>query len=86
VNDGGRPAGAAVQAEAPNHLMVLWTKAMVLSDKEKAGLNQLGECEGDERPREPLTKASKSFRPYQNRISADKAGISSEETCLLSEW
>jgi hypothetical protein len=48
--------------------MVLWPKATVLSDKEKAGLNQLGGCEGDERPRESLTKASKSFRPYQNRI------------------
>jgi len=36
TNDGGWPAGAAVQAEAPNRLMVLWSKAMVLSDKEKA--------------------------------------------------
>jgi len=65
--------------------MVLWTKSMVLSDKEKAGLNQLGECEGDERPREPLIKASKCARSHQNWISCDKARISLERTCLLSK-
>ena len=29
------PLGAAVQAEAPNHLKLLWSKAMVVSVKEK---------------------------------------------------
>ena len=39
MNDGGRPAGAAIQVEASNHLKVLWTKSMVLSVKEKAVRN-----------------------------------------------
>jgi hypothetical protein len=32
-----------MQAEVPNHLKVLWTKAMVLSVKEKAGESLSGE-------------------------------------------
>ncbi len=36
IRDDGRPLGAAVQAEASNHLKLLWTKAMVVSVKEKA--------------------------------------------------
>jgi len=34
--DEGGPLGAAIQAEASNHLKLLWTKAMVVSVKEKA--------------------------------------------------
>ena len=64
--------------------MVLWSKAMVLSDKEKAAMKQSGEHEGDERSREPLTKASKRFRLHQNWISDLKARMSLEVTCLLS--
>jgi len=36
TRDEGGPLGAAVQAEAPNHLKLLWSKAMVVSVKEKA--------------------------------------------------
>jgi hypothetical protein len=36
TRDEGRPLGAAVQAEAPNRLKLLWSKAMVVSVKEKA--------------------------------------------------
>jgi len=36
TDDGGRSAGIAIQVEVPNHLKVLWSKAMVLSVKEKA--------------------------------------------------
>jgi RNA-directed DNA polymerase len=35
TEDEGRPLGAAMQVEAPNHLKLLWTKAMVVSVKEK---------------------------------------------------
>ena len=35
TKDEGRPLGAAVQAEASNHLKLLWSKAMVVSVKEK---------------------------------------------------
>jgi hypothetical protein len=34
--DEGRPLGAAMQVEVPNHLKLLWTKAMVVSVEEKA--------------------------------------------------
>jgi hypothetical protein len=37
-----------LQEEAPNHLTVLRSKGVVLSGKEKAGLNQSGEHDGDE--------------------------------------
>ncbi|GAB6153247.1 hypothetical protein JCM17380_19970 [Desulfosporosinus burensis] len=36
IRDEGRPFGAAIQVEASNHLKLLWTKAMVVSVKEKA--------------------------------------------------
>ena len=36
IRDEGRPLEAAMQVEASNHLKLLWTKAMVVSVKEKA--------------------------------------------------
>lgn len=36
TEDEGRPLEAAMQVEASNHLKLLWTKAMVVSVKEKA--------------------------------------------------
>ena len=39
MEDEGRPLGAAMQVEASNHLKLLWTKAMVVSVKEKARLD-----------------------------------------------
>ena len=36
IRDEGGPLGAAIQVEASNHLKLLWTKAMVVSVKEKA--------------------------------------------------
>jgi hypothetical protein len=35
MEDEGRSLGAAIQVEASNHLKLLWTKAMVVSVKEK---------------------------------------------------
>ena len=35
TNDEGGLFGASMQVQAPNHLMLIWTKAMVVSDKEK---------------------------------------------------
>jgi len=35
TEDEGRPLGAAMQVEASNHLKLLWSKAMVVSVKEK---------------------------------------------------
>jgi len=36
TGDEGRPLGAAMQVEASNHLKLLWSKAMVVSVREKA--------------------------------------------------
>src|SRR5665648_1238249 len=36
IRDEGRPLGTAMQVEVSNHLKLLWTKAMVVSVKEKA--------------------------------------------------
>ena len=36
TRDEGGPLGAAMQVEASNHLKLLWSKAMVVSVKEKA--------------------------------------------------
>jgi hypothetical protein len=39
TEDEGRPLEAARQVEASNHLKLLWSKAMVVSVKEKARLD-----------------------------------------------
>jgi len=39
TEDEGRPPGIAIQVEIPNHLKLLWSKAMVVSVKEKARLD-----------------------------------------------
>jgi hypothetical protein len=36
IKDEGRPLGAVMQVKASNHLKLLWSKAMVVSVKEKA--------------------------------------------------
>jgi hypothetical protein len=37
TEDESRSLGTAMQVEVSNHLKLLWTKAMVVSVKEKAG-------------------------------------------------
>jgi hypothetical protein len=39
TEDDGRPIEVAIQVGASNHLKLLWSKAMVVSVKEKAGLD-----------------------------------------------
>ena len=41
TGDEGRPLGAVMQVEAPNHLKLLWSKAMVVSVKEKVLLERI---------------------------------------------
>jgi hypothetical protein len=36
TRDEGRPLGAGLQEQASNHLKLLWSKAMVVSIKEKS--------------------------------------------------
>jgi len=35
MRDEGRPLGVGLQEQAPNHLKLLWSRAMVVSVKEK---------------------------------------------------
>ena len=44
TEDEGRPLGAAMQVEASNHLKLLWSKAMVVSVKEKVLQKGSGKC------------------------------------------
>jgi len=42
MEDGGRPSGVGLQEQVSNHLKLLWSRALVVSVKEKAGLNLSG--------------------------------------------
>jgi len=39
MKDEGRPLGAGLREQAPNHLKLHWSRAIVVSVKEKAGLD-----------------------------------------------
>jgi len=49
--DEGRPLGVGLQELASNHLKLLWSKARVVSAKEKAPRKVSGKVQGDERKR-----------------------------------
>ena len=52
TEDEGRPLGAGLQEQASNRLKLLWSKAMVVSVKEKAWQKTVsGMDQGDERKR-----------------------------------
>ena len=52
ARDEGRPLGAGLQERASNHLKLLWSRARVVSVKEKSWLKTVaGEVQGDEQPR-----------------------------------
>jgi hypothetical protein len=52
ARDEGRPLGAGLQEQAPNHLKLLWSKAMLVSGKEKSQhRTAAGEVLGDEHKR-----------------------------------
>ena len=74
MNDGGRPAGAAIQVEASNHLKVLWTKSMVLSVKEKAVRNCQVRIKEMNDHMNLLRKCRKAVRPHQNQTLAGGLG------------
>ncbi len=66
TRDEGRPLEAALQEEASNHLKLLWSKAMVVSGKEKSRLRIVaGEVQGDEHKR-TTDEVSKELRRRQN--------------------
>jgi hypothetical protein len=49
IRDGGRPSGAGLQEQAPNHLKLQRSKADVVSVQEKAGYSSSGVAQADER-------------------------------------
>ena len=52
TGDEGRPLGAGLQEQAPNHLKLRWLRARVVSVKDKSWLKTVaGEVQGDEQPR-----------------------------------
>jgi hypothetical protein len=52
IKDEGGPLGAGLQEQASNHLKLLWSRAMVVSVKEKAWHKTVsGKDQGDERKR-----------------------------------
>ncbi len=60
------PLGAGLQEQASNHLKLLWSKAMVVSVKEKSRHRIVaGEDHGDERKR-TTDEVSKHMRWCQN--------------------
>lgn len=58
IRDGSRPSEAALQEEASNHSKLLWSKAMVVSVREKVSYKISGTGQGDEAI-EPLQKCRK---------------------------
>jgi hypothetical protein len=66
TKDEGRPLGTGLQEQVSNHLKLLWSKAMVVSVKEKSRLKIVaGKNHGDERKR-TTDEVSKIKRRCQN--------------------
>ena len=60
TRDGGRPSEAALQEEASNHSKLRWSKARVVSVREKVSCKTSGKSRGDEAT-EPLLKCRKDI-------------------------
>ncbi|WP_032113179.1 hypothetical protein [Candidatus Paracaedibacter symbiosus] len=58
MRDGGRPSEAALQEEASNHSKLRWSKARVVSVREKVSCKISGKNQGDEAIK-PLLKCRK---------------------------
>ena len=66
TRDEGWPLGVGLQEQASNHLKLLWSRAMVVSVKEKSRHRiVIGEVQGDEHKR-TTDEVSKRIRRRQN--------------------
>ena len=66
TKDEGRPLETGLQEQVSNHLKLLWSRAMVVSVKEKARQRIVsGEVQGDEHKR-TTDEVSKELRRRQN--------------------
>ena len=77
------PPGAGLQGQAPNHLMLLWLRAAVVSDGEKA----VSSCQVSDgkmsNSESPLTHR-KVFQMLSKRVQVGGTRISVDVTCLRS--
>lgn len=81
VDDEGRPLEAGLQEQASNHLELRRSRDVVVSVKEKAETNLLGEAHGDERKR-TVDEVSKGIRRCRNQDSQDDSGTRLDGICL----
>ena len=77
------PLGVGLQEQAPKHLKLLWSKAMVVSVEEKVPLDGIS-CESERR-----AQANHPMRCRKHKDDVKTGGylytrISPEVTCLLS--
>ena len=75
------PPGAGLQGQASNHLMLLRSKGVVVSDGEKAAIKLSGEFREDERKR-TADEASKWIETLSKRVVVGSTRISPGATCL----
>ena len=71
-----RPLGAGLQEQAPNHLKLLWSRARVVSVKEKTRHRTMsGEVQGDERKRitDEVSKTKRRCRNWRRTPLQDKS-------------
>lgn len=74
IRDGGRPSETALQEEASNHFKLRWSKAKVVSVREKVSQKISGKDQGDEAIK-PLLKCRKridEIKTEEESLTRDK--------------
>lgn len=79
------PPGVGLQGLAPNHLMLLRSKDVVVSDGETADLIRQV-CDEKVSASEPLMTRRNEFQTLQKREAAHTSRISVDRTCLWTTW
>ena len=77
------PPGAGLQGQAPNHPMLLWLRAAVVSDGEKAASSRQVSDGKMSNSESPLTHR-KVFQMLSKRVQVGGTRISVDVTCLRS--
>jgi len=78
------PSEVGLQGQASNHLMLLRSKGVVVSDEEKAASKLSGVFREDERKR-TVEEASKWVEMLSKGVDASSTLMSSGDTCLRPE-
>ena len=76
LRDEGRSFGTGLQGQVPNHLKLLWSKARVVSVKEKSWLKTVaGRDQGDEHKRttDEVSKTKRRCRNWRRTLLQDKS-------------